>query len=409
MITILVVDDETNIADGVAATLRTGLDIDADIHVCYGAQSAKEYAAEHYIDLIVCDINMPKQNGLSLCRELLAKYPDLKIIFLTGYSDFSYTYEAMKLPDVSYVLKLEDDDVLLATVRKKLRAQAEERHRRAELMRERQRSDRLAAQLSDLRFEKAVTLDGDMAYCGFVFLLMQFASPVRGVRPFLEGAFPGKVCAVELDSRLKPILDLTVGEFSNLEILWEDVLKLDIPALVKEKFPGLRPMACANLPYYITSPILTALLEADCFDSVTVMVQKEVAQRIAAAPGSADYGAFSVFCQYYAQPELLFDVPAHCFLPQPKVTSAVISLKTYRERPWKVEKEKTFFRLVRASFAMRRKKLSNGLASGFPELGKTGAAEVIAAAGFDANVRGETLGIPEFARLAAEIDRYGMQ
>ena len=219
----------------------------------------------------------------------------------------------------------------------------------------------------------------------------------------------GKVCAVELDSRLKPILDLTVGEFSNLEILWDDVLKLDVPALVKEKFPGLRPMACANLPYYITSPILTALLEADCFDSVTVMVQKEVAQRIAAAPGSADYGAFSVFCQYYAQPELLFDVPAHCFLPQPKVTSAVISLRTYRERPWKVDNEKTFFRLVRASFAMRRKKLSNGLASGFPELGKTGAAEVIAAAGFDANVRGETLGIPEFARLAAEIDRYGMQ
>lgn len=219
----------------------------------------------------------------------------------------------------------------------------------------------------------------------------------------------GKVCAVELDSRLKPILDLTVGEFSNLEILWDDVLKLDVPALVKEKFPGLRPMACANLPYYITSPILTALLEADCFDSVTVMVQKEVAQRIAAAPGSADYGAFSVFCQYYAQPELLFDVPAHCFLPQPKVTSAVISLKTYRERPWKVDNEKTFFRLVRASFAMRRKKLSNGLASGFPELGKTGAAEVIAAAGFDANVRGETLGIPEFSRIAAEIDRYVTQ
>ena len=216
----------------------------------------------------------------------------------------------------------------------------------------------------------------------------------------------GKVCAVELDSRLKPILDLTVGEFPNLEILWDDVLKLDVPALVKEKFPGLRPMACANLPYYITSPILTALLEADCFDSVTVMVQKEVAQRIAAAPGSADYGAFSVFCQYYARPELLFDVPAHCFLPQPKVTSAVISLRTYRERPWKVDNEKTFFRLVRASFAMRRKKLSNGLASGFPELGKTGAAEVIAAAGFDANVRGETLGIPEFARIAAEIDRY---
>ena len=215
----------------------------------------------------------------------------------------------------------------------------------------------------------------------------------------------GKVCAVELDNRLKPILELTVGEFSNLEILWNDVLKLDVPALVKEKFSGLRPMACANLPYYITSPILTALLEAECFESVTVMVQKEVAQRIAAKPGSADYSAFTVFCQYYAEPELLFDVPAHCFLPQPKVTSAVIQLRTRKERPWQIDDVDVFFRTVRASFAMRRKKLSNGLASGFSQLGKDGAADVIAAAGFDANVRGETLGIPEFARIANEIAR----
>ena len=214
-----------------------------------------------------------------------------------------------------------------------------------------------------------------------------------------------KVCAVELDNRLKPILDATVGEFTNLEIIWNDVLKLDVPALVKEKFGDLRPMACANLPYYITSPILTALLEAECFDSVTVMVQKEVAQRIAAAPGSADYSAFTVFCQYYAEPELLFDVPAHCFLPQPKVTSAVISLRVRKERNWDILDQDIFFRTVRASFAMRRKKLSNGLASGFPELGKTGAAEVIEAAGFDANVRGETLSIPEFARIANEIVR----
>ena len=214
-----------------------------------------------------------------------------------------------------------------------------------------------------------------------------------------------KVCAVELDNRLKPILDLTVGEFDNLEIIWNDVLKLDVPALIKEKFDGLRPMACANLPYYITSPILTALLEAECFDSVTVMVQKEVAQRIAAKPGSADYSAFTVFCQYYAEPELLFDVPAHCFLPQPKVTSAVIQLRVRKERNWDILDQDIFFRLVRASFAMRRKKLSNGLASGFPELGKTGAAEVIAACGFDENVRGETLSIPEFARIANEIAR----
>ncbi len=214
-----------------------------------------------------------------------------------------------------------------------------------------------------------------------------------------------KVTAVEVDERLEPILDKTVGEFDNLEIIWNDVLRLDIPALVAGEFPGLRPMACANLPYYITSPILTALLEADCFDSVTVMVQKEVAQRIAAAPGSEDYSAFSVFCQYYAQPELLFDVPAHCFLPQPKVTSAVIQLKVRKERPWEIHDVDVFFRTVRASFAMRRKKLSNGLASGFPELGKAGAAEVIAAAGFPENVRGETLGIPEFVQIANEIVR----
>ena len=216
----------------------------------------------------------------------------------------------------------------------------------------------------------------------------------------------GKVCAVEVDTRLQPILAETVGEFQNLEILWGDILKQDIPALVREKFPGLRPMACANLPYYITSPILSALLEAECFEAVTVMVQKEVAQRIAAAPGSADYSAFTVFCQYYAEPELLFDVPAHCFLPQPKVTSAVVTLRVRKERPWDIADPAIFFRAVKASFAMRRKKLSNGLASGFPELGKAGAETVIQAASFDANVRGETLGIPEFARIANEIIRY---
>ena len=215
----------------------------------------------------------------------------------------------------------------------------------------------------------------------------------------------GKVCAIEVDNRLKPILALTVGEFSNLEIIWNDVLKLDVPALVKEKFAGLRPMACANLPYYITSPILTALLEAECFESVTVMVQKEVARRIAAKPGTADYSAFTIFCQYYAEPELLFDVPAGCFMPQPKVTSAVITLRTRKELPWNIESKEVFFRTVRASFAMRRKTLQNGLAAGFPELGKVGAGEVIAACGFTPGVRGETLGIPEFAAIANEIFR----
>mgnify|MGYP002517136518 CR=1 FL=1 len=213
----------------------------------------------------------------------------------------------------------------------------------------------------------------------------------------------GKVCAVEVDTRLEPILEQTVGEFDNLEILWGDVLKQDVAALVKEKFAGLRPMACANLPYYITSPILTALLEAECFESVTVMVQKEVALRMAARPGTADYGAFTVFCQYYATPELLFDVPPHCFMPQPKVTSAVVSLRVRQQRPWDIPDQELFFRVVRSSFAMRRKKLSNGLAAGFPELGKEGAAAVIADCGFDENVRGETLDIEGFAALARAI------
>ena len=214
-----------------------------------------------------------------------------------------------------------------------------------------------------------------------------------------------KVCAVELDTRLQPILAQTVGEFENLEIIWDDVLKQDVKALVADKFAGLTPMACANLPYYITSPILSALLEAECFDAVTVMVQKEVALRIAAKPGTADYSAFTVFCQFYAEPELLFDVPAHCFMPQPKVTSAVVTLRTRKELPWEILDKDIFFHTVKASFAMRRKKLQNGLAAGFPELGKAGAGEVIAECGLPENVRGETLDIQQFADIANAIVR----
>lgn len=213
----------------------------------------------------------------------------------------------------------------------------------------------------------------------------------------------GKVCAVEVDGRLQPILAETVGEFPNLELVWADVLKLDVAALVRERFAGLRPAACANLPYYITSPVLSSLLEADCFESVTVMVQKEVAQRIAARPGTADYGAFSVFCQYYAEPELLFTVPPDCFLPRPKVTSAVVTLRVRRARPWAIQSEELFFRTVRAAFAMRRKTLQNCLAAGFPALGKAGAADVLAQCGLAPNVRGETLSIAEFAEISNAI------
>jgi len=214
----------------------------------------------------------------------------------------------------------------------------------------------------------------------------------------------GKVLAVEVDRSLKPVLAETMGEFSNLEIRFDDILKQNIPQLVKDAFPGLRPKACANLPYYITSDILAALLEAGCFESVTVMVQKEVAQRICAAPGTEAYGAFTVFCQYHAVPSILFDVPAGCFIPQPKVTSAVLHLEVRKEPVCPVRNDALFFRTVRASFAQRRKKLINGLSSAFGNLSKAQLQEAVTSCGFPETVRGETLSIEEFARLSDAID-----
>ena len=212
-----------------------------------------------------------------------------------------------------------------------------------------------------------------------------------------------KVVAVEVDQNLKPVLAETMEPHDNLEIIFGDVLKQDVAALVREKFGDLRIKACANLPYYITSDILAALLEAKCFESVTVMVQKEVAQRICAKPGTAAYGAFTVFCQYYTQPEILFDVPPSCFIPQPKVTSAVLHLAVRTEPVCPVPDEKLFFKVVRASFAQRRKTLVNGLSAAFGSLSKAQLTEILTDCGFAANVRGETLSIPEFARLADAI------
>jgi 16S rRNA (adenine1518-N6/adenine1519-N6)-dimethyltransferase len=214
-----------------------------------------------------------------------------------------------------------------------------------------------------------------------------------------------KVVAVEVDTSLKPILAETMADQDNFTLIFGDILKTNIPALVAEHFQGLRPMACANLPYYITSPVLSALLESRCFEAVTVMVQKEVAQRICAQPGSKDYSAFSLFCQYYAEPEILFDVPPSCFIPQPKVTSAVITLRCRTAPPCPISDEKLFFRVVKASFAQRRKTLTNGLSSGFGEIPKAEIIECIRAAGFSETIRGETLDIPGFARIAEEIGK----
>lgn len=214
----------------------------------------------------------------------------------------------------------------------------------------------------------------------------------------------GKVVAVELDKTLLPILDETMANYDNFEVVSADILKTDIPALVREKFTGLRPIVCANLPYNITTPALTALITAGCFERITVLVQKEVAERLCAAPGTGAYGAFSVFFQYYTEPELLFTVGRESFEPQPKVTSAVVRAVVRREPPVQVEDEKFFFRVVNAAFALRRKTLVNSLMTAFGDrLSKEQLAQAVASCGLEAGIRGERLGLSEFAALSGAI------
>ncbi|MEI3101105.1 MAG: rRNA adenine dimethyltransferase family protein [Oscillospiraceae bacterium] len=160
---------------------------------------------------------------------------------------------------------------------------------------------------------------------------------------------------------------------------------------------------CANLPYNVTSPLLTAFIQAGCFDSITVMIQREVARRICAAPGCPDYGAFGIFVQWHMETELLFDVPPSCFMPQPKVTSSVIRLKKRREHPAQVEDEKLMFRIIRAAFNQRRKTLVNALSSQLGGITKEQAEEAIANCGFDTRIRGEALDIGGFAKISDKI------
>ena len=216
--------------------------------------------------------------------------------------------------------------------------------------------------------------------------------------------YAGRVLAVELDERLRPVLAETLADCENAEVIFGDVLKQDLPALVKEHFPGLRPVVCANLPYNVTSPLLTAFLEAGCFETVTVMIQREVAKRLCAKPGTADYGAFTVFTQWHAEPEILFDVSPGCFLPAPKVTSSVVKLTVRKAPPVEVISEKRFFAVVRAAFNQRRKTLLNALSSGLSGFTKEQIAQAISDCGLDEKVRGEALGIAEFARLSDRLD-----
>lgn len=209
----------------------------------------------------------------------------------------------------------------------------------------------------------------------------------------------GKVVCVELDKALFPILGVTLVDCKNVELVHQDILKVHLKEFVEEHFQGLTPVVVANLPYNITSPVISALIECGCFASITVMIQKEVAQRIACPPNGSEYGSFSIYCQYHCDTELLFEVPPTCFVPAPKVTSAVIRLVP-KAPPSCVDDPVHFFKLVKAGFAQRRKTLVNSVSSTLPNYSKEQVAEALEVCGIRGDVRGQGLSIEEFARLS---------
>lgn len=212
-----------------------------------------------------------------------------------------------------------------------------------------------------------------------------------------------KVVAVELDSRLLPVLDETLAEYDNVKIVNGDVLKLDLNKLIKEEFDGMEVVVCANLPYYITSPVIMKLLEDRLpVSAVTVMVQKEAAQRICAPVGSRDCGAVTASVNYYAKPKMLFGVSAGSFMPAPKVDSAVIRLEILKEPPVETD-EKTFFRVIKAAFSQRRKVIANSLCSGLG-MNKAAVTKLLDEAGVPANARAEQLSLDDFAAIANQIN-----
>ena len=213
-----------------------------------------------------------------------------------------------------------------------------------------------------------------------------------------------KVVAVEIDTTLIPALGETMAEFDNFKVINADILKVDLPALIKEEFGDMPLTVCANLPYYITTPIIMGLLESGCrFDNITVMIQKEVALRLCAKPGDSDYGSVTASVARYGKASRLFNVSAGSFVPAPKVDSAVIRIEIDKERKYSVKDEKTMTRVIRGAFAQRRKTLVNSLSSEFSELNKEELTEAIVSASFTPDIRGEKLGITEFALIADAI------
>ena len=209
-----------------------------------------------------------------------------------------------------------------------------------------------------------------------------------------------RVLALELDERLRGVLSETLSEHPNVSVVCADAVKADLRSLCGEYFGGRPVRVCANLPYNVTSPLLTAFLKAGCFESVTVMVQKEVAARLCARPGTAEYGAFTLLVQWYAEAEKLFDVPPDCFMPRPKVTSTVIRLCRRPSPPVRVRDEDFFFAVVRAAFNQRRKTLVNAVSAGMREVARADVEKALAEMGLSPTVRGEALSAEQFAALS---------
>ena len=210
-----------------------------------------------------------------------------------------------------------------------------------------------------------------------------------------------KVVAVEIDKGLIPVLDKTLADFDNITVINEDIMKVDIAALVAEYSEGMPVSVCANLPYYITTPILMHLLESGVkFSTITVMVQNEVASRLVAKPGSSDYGAITAVLGYYGSVRKLFKVSAGCFVPAPKVDSAVVRIDLYDKCPYDIKDESLFRNCIKAAFEMRRKTLENALSAKLGGFTKDEISEAIARCGFDPKIRGERLSCEDFAHLS---------
>lgn len=217
-----------------------------------------------------------------------------------------------------------------------------------------------------------------------------------------------KVVAVEIDSRLPEVLEYTLSEFSNIKIIQGDCMKMNLQELINSEFQGKKISVAANLPYYITTPIITMLLESQLpLEKIVVMVQKEVAERLCANPGGKEYGAISVLCKYYTESEIVSVVPAGCFVPAPKVDSAVVCMKLRRKPGVEVSDEKCFFSVVKAAFSQRRKTLCNCLTGSF-RVEKSVMSDLLAGLGIDPLRRGETLSIDEFAKISEKIISEGL-